>query len=118
MVRRGDHDCIDVFAIEDLAIIAVGVRLLALTLFYFRYVFRQYVRIDIGQSREIGEVKRFACNSPTLIAQSDRREDRAVIRRLIANCLVGRGEQDACSSCGRDALKKLATQCLLRGWHL
>ena len=38
MVRRSDHDRIDIFAIENLAIVAIRVRFLALALFHLGYV--------------------------------------------------------------------------------
>ncbi len=109
VIGRGDHHRVDVFAIEDLAIVFVGVRLLALLLFRLLDVFGQHLRVDIGQGREIGERNRLRGDRPALIAKADRREDGTRVGRLIAEGPAGRREQDAGGAGGRNTLQKSTT---------
>ena len=84
VVGRGDHDRVDVFSIQDLSIVLVGVRLCALFLFRVFDVCPQHFRVDVGQRGEIGELKRLLGDGPALISQADGCKDRAVVGRLVA----------------------------------
>src|SRR6185437_2775946 len=117
VVRRGDHDRVDVFAIENFSIVLVGVGLFALAFLHLFDVRPQHVRIDVCQGREIGEAERLAGDRPALVSKADGRKHRALIGRFIAEGPIGRPEQNAGGSRGGEALKKLTARCRARRWH-
>ncbi len=114
VVGRGDHHRVDVLSIEDLSIVLVGIRFLALFLFRLFDVGPQHIRVDVGECGEIGELKRLLGDGPALISKADGRKDRAVIGRLVAEGSVGRREHDAGGPRGGHTLEKSTTCCLAR----
>jgi len=110
MIRRSDHDRVDVFSVENLSIVIVGIRFLALALLNLGHVFAQHIRVDVSQRGKVSELERLAGDRPALISKSNRGEDRSVIWRLVAKGSVGRRQQNASNSRCSDALKKLTTR--------
>ena len=79
VIRGGDHHRIDVLAVKDLAVILVSIRFVTLGLLNLADIILKDLGVDVGQCREIRELKRLARDGPTLIAQSDRRKNRPVV---------------------------------------
>jgi hypothetical protein len=118
VVGHGDHDRVDIFAVEDFAVVAVGIRLFALAFLRLFDVVAEDSFIDVGQGGEIGKLKRLAGDLPALISQADSGKDRTVICCLVAERPVARPNQNARGARGGDALQKLTTRGLVGGWHL
>ena len=79
VIRSGDHHRIDVLAVKDLAVILVSIRLVTLGLLNLADIILKDLGVDVGQCREIRELKRLARDGPTLIAQSNRGKNRPVV---------------------------------------
>ena len=79
VVGRGDHDRVDVFSVENVSIVFIRIRFLALPLRHLFDVCAQHVRIDVGEGCEVGKAKRLAGDSPSLISKPNGCKDWAVI---------------------------------------
>ena len=109
VVGRGNHHGINVFSIQDLAVVLIGIGLSSLTLLDFLDIFAQNPRIHVGECGENSVPERFAGDRPSLVPQANRRKDWTFVRRLIAEGPGGRKQKSRRTRGGR-RLKKLTSR--------
>ena len=84
VIGGGDHDGIDVFAIENPAVITVAIGAFFLSFFEALQIGFKDCGIHIGEGGEIGKLGGFAGDGYTLIPQSDGGKHRPVAGRTVA----------------------------------